>query len=292
LYPVRDGRVQPLARAGQPNLAASELDGDKPRHLTRAQRHADRPILHACSCHRYRPKSRPERRVGARLSKTPSPRWPARQSRLRPDCGPAGPYIYTSQRLGVNVRSCCRACGPLPAFAPGTAAEILAGRLTISPWPAVRIDPPRRRRRLVAGPVPSLDLVSDLSVRQLDRGFDRAVPGRRPGRGRVLGLGQGPAAELATGWPPSRPAPPDLDLLAGGLSGPGLDRGPDSAHGRLPGRALAANLGSWAQARPADPGHRMRLPGRRLRRAGPDVEAGGPPADARLVRAQPARPGR
>lgn len=59
----------------------------------------------------------------------------------------------------MNVRSCCRACGPLPAFAPGTAAEILAGRLTISPWPAVRIDPPRRRRRLVAGPVPSLDLV-------------------------------------------------------------------------------------------------------------------------------------
>jgi len=133
---------------------------------------------------------------------------------------------------------------------------------------------------------------SDLPVRQLDRGFDRAVPGRRPGRGRVLGLGQGPAAELATGWPPSRPAPPDLDLLAGGLSGPGLDRGPDSAHGRLPGRALAANLESWAQARPADRGHRMRLPGRCLRRAGPDVEAGGPPADARLVRAQPARPGR
>jgi hypothetical protein len=33
-----------------------------------------------------------------------------------------------------------RACGPLPAFAPRTAAEILAGRLTISPWPAVTID--------------------------------------------------------------------------------------------------------------------------------------------------------
>jgi len=91
---------------------------------------------------------------------------------------------------------------------------------------------------------------------------------------------------------PSRPAPPDLDLLAGGLSGPGLDRGPDSARGRLPGRALAGGLGSWAQARPADRGHRMRLPGRCLRRAGSDVEAGGRPADARLVRARPARPGR
>jgi hypothetical protein len=59
---VRDGRVQPLAGVGQPNLAAGEPDNDKPRHLTRGQRHADRPILRACSCHRYRPKSRPERK--------------------------------------------------------------------------------------------------------------------------------------------------------------------------------------------------------------------------------------
>ena len=36
-----------------------------------------------------------------------------------------------------------RACGPLSAFAPGASAEIMAGRLTISPWPAVTIDPHR-----------------------------------------------------------------------------------------------------------------------------------------------------
>jgi hypothetical protein len=36
-------------------------------HLTRAQRHADRPILHACSCHRYRPKTSPERRLSEAL---------------------------------------------------------------------------------------------------------------------------------------------------------------------------------------------------------------------------------
>jgi hypothetical protein len=39
-----------------------------------------------------------------------------------------------------------RACGPLPAFAAGTAAKIMAGRLTISPWPAVTIDPHRDGR--------------------------------------------------------------------------------------------------------------------------------------------------
>jgi hypothetical protein len=41
------------------------------------------------------------------------------------------------------LTAAARVCGPLPAFAPGTAAEIMAGRLTISPWPAVTIDPRR-----------------------------------------------------------------------------------------------------------------------------------------------------
>jgi len=35
------------------------------------------------------------------------------------------------------------ACGPMPGFARGTAAEIMAGRLTIAPFPAVTIDPHR-----------------------------------------------------------------------------------------------------------------------------------------------------
>lgn len=34
-----------------------------------------------------------------------------------------------------------RACGPLPRFARDTAAQIMAGRLTISPFKAVTIDP-------------------------------------------------------------------------------------------------------------------------------------------------------
>lgn len=36
-----------------------------------------------------------------------------------------------------------RACGGLPRFAPGTSAEIMAGRLTIAPFQAVTIDPGR-----------------------------------------------------------------------------------------------------------------------------------------------------
>jgi Heparinase II/III-like protein len=36
-----------------------------------------------------------------------------------------------------------RACGALPVFAPGTAAEIMAGQLTIAPFKAVTIDPNR-----------------------------------------------------------------------------------------------------------------------------------------------------
>jgi Heparinase II/III-like protein len=45
----------------------------------------------------------------------------------------------TSQPLTAAAK----ACGPLPAFSAGTAAEIMAGRLTIPPWPAVTIDPHR-----------------------------------------------------------------------------------------------------------------------------------------------------
>jgi len=36
-----------------------------------------------------------------------------------------------------------RACGPLPSFPPGTADEIMAGRLTIAPFPTVTVDPDR-----------------------------------------------------------------------------------------------------------------------------------------------------
>ena len=36
-----------------------------------------------------------------------------------------------------------RACGPLPSFPPGTANQIMAGRLTIAPFGTVTIDPHR-----------------------------------------------------------------------------------------------------------------------------------------------------
>jgi hypothetical protein len=36
-----------------------------------------------------------------------------------------------------------RACGPLPSFPAGTADQLMAGRLTIAPFPAVTIDPHR-----------------------------------------------------------------------------------------------------------------------------------------------------
>jgi Heparinase II/III-like protein len=39
------------------------------------------------------------------------------------------------------LTAAAKACGPMPAFASGTADELMAGRLTISPWPAVTIDP-------------------------------------------------------------------------------------------------------------------------------------------------------
>jgi hypothetical protein len=87
-------------------------------------------------------------RAAAWLEYLPSSWWrPAsgrlrcRQSgrRLRVRCRAVGSRTSGCQPPAA-VGGCCRACGPLPAFAPETAAEILAG-LTISPWPAVRIDP-------------------------------------------------------------------------------------------------------------------------------------------------------
>ena len=41
------------------------------------------------------------------------------------------------------VSAAARACGPLPAFNKAAADEIMAGKLTIAPWPAVTIDPNR-----------------------------------------------------------------------------------------------------------------------------------------------------
>jgi hypothetical protein len=41
------------------------------------------------------------------------------------------------------LTAAAKACGRLPAFSARTAAEIMAGRLTISPWHAVTIDPHR-----------------------------------------------------------------------------------------------------------------------------------------------------
>jgi hypothetical protein len=41
------------------------------------------------------------------------------------------------------VSAAAQACGAMPTFAAGTASEIMAGRLTIPPWPAVTIDPGR-----------------------------------------------------------------------------------------------------------------------------------------------------
>jgi Heparinase II/III-like protein len=57
-----------------------------------------------------------------------------RSGAVRP--GSTGPAAVRPQPLTAAAR----ACGPLPAFAPGTADGIMAGRLTISPWPAVIID--------------------------------------------------------------------------------------------------------------------------------------------------------
>jgi hypothetical protein len=62
-----------------------------------------------------------------------------------PAAGRSGPVRPDATRAAAPrpqpLTAAAKACGPLPAFAPGTAAEIMAGQLTISPWPAVTIDP-------------------------------------------------------------------------------------------------------------------------------------------------------
>jgi hypothetical protein len=64
-----------------------------------------------------------------------------------PAAGRSGPARPDATRSAAPrprpLTAAARACGPLPSFAPGTAAEIMAGRLTISPWPTVTIDPHR-----------------------------------------------------------------------------------------------------------------------------------------------------
>jgi hypothetical protein len=62
-------------------------------------------------------------RAAAPHRTTPAPRPPA----------PASPAVSAA----------ARACGPLPAFNKAAADEIVAGKLTIAPWPAVTIDPNR-----------------------------------------------------------------------------------------------------------------------------------------------------
>jgi hypothetical protein len=42
---------------------------------------------------------------------------------------------------GVPSSADAQACGPLPSFPPGTADQIMAGRLTIAPFGPVVIDP-------------------------------------------------------------------------------------------------------------------------------------------------------
>jgi Heparinase II/III-like protein len=62
-----------------------------------------------------------------------------------PAAGRSGPVRPDATRSAAPrpqpLTAADKACGPLPAFASGAAAEIMAGQLTISPWPAVTIDP-------------------------------------------------------------------------------------------------------------------------------------------------------
>ena len=53
------------------------------------------------------------------------------------------PARTTAASLASTVRDAAEACGALPSFDKATANEIMAGKLTISPFPAVTIDPAR-----------------------------------------------------------------------------------------------------------------------------------------------------
>lgn len=55
----------------------------------------------------------------------------------------ASPQAPLPRAAAPAVTAAARACGPLPAFDQAAADEIMAGRLTIAPWPAVTIDPRR-----------------------------------------------------------------------------------------------------------------------------------------------------
>jgi hypothetical protein len=55
----------------------------------------------------------------------------------------AGPAAQAGTRAAVPSPADAKACGPLPSFPAGTANQIMAGRLTIAPFPAVTIDPNR-----------------------------------------------------------------------------------------------------------------------------------------------------
>lgn len=55
----------------------------------------------------------------------------------------AGPTDVARAAAVVPAAADAKACGPLPSFPAGTANQIMAGQLTIAPFPAVTIDPHR-----------------------------------------------------------------------------------------------------------------------------------------------------
>ena len=55
----------------------------------------------------------------------------------------ASPLAHADGEAATPPTADARACGPLPSFPVGTVNQIMAGRLTIAPFPAVTIDPNR-----------------------------------------------------------------------------------------------------------------------------------------------------
>jgi Heparinase II/III-like protein len=51
--------------------------------------------------------------------------------------------VSVAKAPSVPPSPAARACGSLPAFSAATANEIMAGRVTFAPWPAVTVDPNR-----------------------------------------------------------------------------------------------------------------------------------------------------
>ena len=66
----------------------------------------------------------------------PSPLQPSSPKPPQPSAPKPSPPAAAPAPSGA-----ARACGPLPRFDKAVADEIMAGRLTIAPWPAVTIDP-------------------------------------------------------------------------------------------------------------------------------------------------------